>query len=362
MAESDIVELSSTEETAVGFGTESLAFLQQEFPDIDPELWQETQVMFAPGSAQDDGGTTATRAMIVPVNPERLPAPLPPNMEPGLVISIQAGSEDGFNRESQGGATNFDVPAPVAFPNLEGLAPGEKSLIWSFDHDAGDWVVIGTGTVSDDGKSIVSDEGVGILAPGWHFVQSGAKNEYIILLEEPPVIEIDDSDDSDDRVTFEAGIELDGEFIPLQVEGKFGFELPTQFFENLGGDAFQPLLWEPKLTIPEDGLDFGTNLTRQFTVSDFWSNFVPELDVTLFDAKASLGIQGQASAQATITGKELNPVGEISGTIGANVSLTASAQISDTFLCTLPWGIGNFFCQNFALFIVHVFMAEDMIL
>ena len=173
MAAANVVALSTTEATDVRFGPESLDFLQQEFPDVDPTLWQEATVTFAPGSAQDDEGTAATQAMIVPVNPQRLPAPLPPNMNPGLVISIQAGSDAGFNRDSQGGATNFDIPAPVSFPNTDELAPGEKSLIWSFDHDAGDWVVIGTGTVSDDGRAIVSDEGVGVLAPGWHFTQPG---------------------------------------------------------------------------------------------------------------------------------------------------------------------------------------------
>ncbi|NJO63132.1 MAG: hypothetical protein HC836_34420 [Richelia sp. RM2_1_2] len=180
MSASDIVKLSDTEDTDVGFGEASLAFLQSQFPDIDPEVWQQTQVKFVAGSATDDAGNAATQAMIVPVDPNRLPAPLPPGMNPGLVISIQAGGENGFNREADGGATNFDVPAPVTFPNLEGLAPGEKSLIWTFNHDAGDWEVIGTGTVSEDGKSIVSDEGVGIRAPGWHFTISGTRSRFEI--------------------------------------------------------------------------------------------------------------------------------------------------------------------------------------
>ncbi len=180
MAASDIMELSDTEDTNVGFGEASLAFLQSQFPDVDPEIWQQTQVTFVAGSATDDQGNAATQAMIVPVDPERLPAPLPPGANPGLVISIQAGGENGFNREANGGATNFDVPAPVTFPNLEGLAPGEKSLIWTFNHDAGDWEIIGTGTVSEDGKSIVSDEGVGIRAPGWHFTISGTRSRFEI--------------------------------------------------------------------------------------------------------------------------------------------------------------------------------------
>ncbi|GCL35462.1 hypothetical protein SR1949_05570 [Sphaerospermopsis reniformis] len=173
MAASDVKPLSTTEDTQVGFGEVSQAFLQQLFPDVDPDVWTQVQVTFVAGSAQDDAGNVATQAMIIPVDPQRLPAPLPPGVDPQLVISIQAGGANGFNREADGGATNFDVPAPIQFPNLEGLKPGEKSLFWSFDHDAGKWIVIGTGTVSEDGLTIKSDPGVGVLAPGWHFVNPG---------------------------------------------------------------------------------------------------------------------------------------------------------------------------------------------
>jgi len=162
LALGDAVPLSPTETTNVGFGTAGMNTLTAMFPDIDPALFAMMSVEFAPGAAVDSMGNAATEATIIPVPPDRLPAPLPENLNPDLVVSIQAG-----------GATNFDVPAPATFPNLEGLAPGEQSLIFSFDHDAGAWVVIGTGTVSEDGMMIASDEGVGILAPGWHFVISG---------------------------------------------------------------------------------------------------------------------------------------------------------------------------------------------
>ena len=167
IATADFQPLSATEETNVGFGAAGLSQLEELFPDLDPTLWQQLQVTFPANSAQDEFGNPASQATIVPVDPERLPAPLPPNLDPKLVVSIQAP-----------GANTFDVPAPVTFPNLDGLAPGEQSLIFSFNHDAGRWDVIGTGTVSDDGLTIVSDPGVGIRAPGWHFPFPGCpKNE-----------------------------------------------------------------------------------------------------------------------------------------------------------------------------------------
>ncbi len=105
----------------------------------------------------------------MPVDPDFLPAPLPPNFDPSLIVSIQAP-----------GTTNFDVPAPVAFPNLDGMAPGEQALLFSFNHDAGRFEVNGTATVSDDGMSIVSDVGVGIDTPGWHGVQPGVMVDGVL--------------------------------------------------------------------------------------------------------------------------------------------------------------------------------------
>lgn len=180
MTMADIVPISPTAPTNVGLANSVIndpAKLAELFPNLTPAqraLLSEMKVTFPAGSAREADGTLADRGMIVPVNPQFLPAPLPPNVNPGLVVSIQAGTANGFNLA--GGNMNFDTPAPVTFPNLEGLPAGEKSLIWSFDHDQGKWTVIGTGTVSADGKRIVSDPGTGVLAPGWHFTISGSRN------------------------------------------------------------------------------------------------------------------------------------------------------------------------------------------
>jgi hypothetical protein len=163
MSLGDIQQLSPTANTDVGFGPAGLDELGKLFPQVDPGVWNLTHVKIPAGAAVDAAGTPATQAVIIPVPPDRIPTPLPPHLNPKLVISIQAI-----------GATNFDVPAPVTFPNLDGLAPGEKSLFLSFNHDAGRWDVIGNGTVSEDGRSILSDSGVGILAPGWHFTVKGS--------------------------------------------------------------------------------------------------------------------------------------------------------------------------------------------
>ena len=139
--------------------------LQNILPGIDQNVFLQTRVVFPPGefskqhptklkhvalmyinslillfhwcsgSAQDRLGNPATEGAIIPVAPDRIPAPVPVNSNPGnhemfylkfqkiihlfpgLVISIQAP-----------GAVVFDVPAQVTFPNVEnGTTPGNIS-------------------------------------------------------------------------------------------------------------------------------------------------------------------------------------------------------------------------------------------
>ena len=86
-----------------------------------------------------DDGTTGGSIGIAPVSPDRLPEPLPAGLNLPVVITIQTD-----------GATNFDVPIPATFPNVDQLPPGSKSALWSFDHDKGKWEIAGPMTVSDD--------------------------------------------------------------------------------------------------------------------------------------------------------------------------------------------------------------------
>jgi hypothetical protein len=71
------------------------------------------------------------------VPPDRLPEPLPEGLNFPLVITIQTD-----------GPRNFAAPVPVRFPNLPDpltgvtLPPGEKTALWSFDHDKGYWEIV----------------------------------------------------------------------------------------------------------------------------------------------------------------------------------------------------------------------------
>ena len=88
------------------------------------------------------------------VNRERVPMPPPLGGQFSVATTVQPAN------------TVFDPPARLQFPNLEG-EPGQQIEMFSFDHDLMDYVSIGTGTVSDDGAVVASDEGFGLVRAGW---------------------------------------------------------------------------------------------------------------------------------------------------------------------------------------------------
>ena len=144
---------SLTQDTVIGFPAEVLA--------KNPALAGVSLTVPA-GSLFDDNGNRGGKVGIAPVPPDRLPGPLPQGLDLPLVITVQTD-----------GAQNFDRPVPICFPNVPNAGgftptPGMKAALVSFDHDTGEWQEVGSMTVSDDGRLICTDPGVGIIKPGWH--------------------------------------------------------------------------------------------------------------------------------------------------------------------------------------------------
>ncbi len=140
-----------------------------------PEL-NGVQLDVPPNSLFSDDGTRGGSIVIAAVSTDRLPEPLPPGLNHPLDIAILTD-----------GATNFDKPVPVKFPNLPDpitgvkLAPGAKSALWSFNHDKGAWEIVGPMTVTDDGNFLITDVGVGVRQPGWHGAQPGSQADSAVL-------------------------------------------------------------------------------------------------------------------------------------------------------------------------------------
>lgn len=152
--------VSLFEETVLSFDSEFIA----ENPQFDGVM-----IAIPPGALFGEDGNRGGMAGIAPVPPDRLPGPLPEGLPIQDVITIQTD-----------GPGNFDVPVPACFPNLphpvtgELLPPGASSALWSFNHDTGRFEIVGSATVSADGRLVCTDPGVGILAPGWHGTAPGS--------------------------------------------------------------------------------------------------------------------------------------------------------------------------------------------
>ncbi|MCH9650155.1 MAG: carboxypeptidase regulatory-like domain-containing protein [Deltaproteobacteria bacterium] len=110
----------------------------------------------APGSVTfPDGGQNGVVSATL-VHGDKVPMVPSFGLQPRFILTIQPA-----------GAV-FDPPAKFTLPNVEELQPGESTELYSFDHDLGQFVSIGPGTVSVDGTVLESDPGVGIVKAGWH--------------------------------------------------------------------------------------------------------------------------------------------------------------------------------------------------
>jgi len=111
---------------------------------------------FGPGQVTFPGGSKEGCISVTTVHNDKVPMEPGFGQQPRLIVTIQPA-----------GAV-FNPPAAMKLPNVDGLAPRVVTEMYSFDHDIGSFVAIGTGTVSDDGQAIRSNPGVGVLKAGWH--------------------------------------------------------------------------------------------------------------------------------------------------------------------------------------------------
>jgi RHS repeat-associated protein len=104
----------------------------------------------------DDAGQLFAGALSVsPVPNDFTPSSLPNTLDPSGVLTIQPMG------------LTFQRPAPIRFPNSDGLTPGSEVDIWSMDHELSIFFVAGKGRVTADGKWIETIDG-GIRESSWH--------------------------------------------------------------------------------------------------------------------------------------------------------------------------------------------------
>jgi hypothetical protein len=111
---------------------------------------------FGPSQVTFPGGSKSGCISVTVVHADKVPMVPGFGQQPRFIVTIQPVG------------AHFDPPAPITLPNVDGLKAGQVTEMYSFDHDIGSFVAIGTGTVSNDGMVIRSNPGVGVLKAGWH--------------------------------------------------------------------------------------------------------------------------------------------------------------------------------------------------
>ena len=108
------------------------------------------------GSVTFPDGSKSGKLSVTVVNSDKVPMPPPNGMQPQFIVTIQPTN------------ARFDPPARLTLPNVDGYKPGAEVEMFSYDHDLEEFVTIGWGTVANDGATITSNPGVGVVKAGWH--------------------------------------------------------------------------------------------------------------------------------------------------------------------------------------------------
>ncbi len=110
-----------------------------------------------PQTIKEEDGSNFDGMLSVSEVPARFtPGSLPDDLEPSLVVTIQPMG------------LTFDQPAPITFPNRDGLPAGTEVDLWSMSHAEALFFKAGRGRVSDDGLHIETISG-GVQESSWHF-------------------------------------------------------------------------------------------------------------------------------------------------------------------------------------------------
>lgn len=135
-------------DNSVYAGPADVSLTLDKYPGFRLDIAKDS-VTFPDGSRQGLVSVTS-------VNADTVPMPPPNGMQPQFIVTIQPTN------------TRFDPPARLTLPNFDGHAPGAQAEMYSYDHDLEEFVTIGLGTVSEDGTTITSNPGVGVIKAGWH--------------------------------------------------------------------------------------------------------------------------------------------------------------------------------------------------
>ncbi len=201
-------------------------------------------------------------------------------------------------------------------------------------------MIDGTATVSADGLTATTDPGEGVTAPGWHGLTPPGSSMNTKVMDAPPPTP--SPPPIPPETTFDAGLALNASFVPLKLSADF--QIMTT---NIPG--FPKLDYNPSVEFPKNGFSYKySSYLYTFTVPTSIANLIPTFNYSLFTVTAKLDLTGQATFQGTITVKKGSDEAVLSGKIVFSVKIEGSFQITDPFLSSLPFGVGNFLTKKYS--------------
>jgi RHS repeat-associated protein len=133
-----------------GFTTQEVKATTPRIPGLEVTIPAGTRIV-------GPDGNPVAQLVITPVPIDRSPMPFPSGKAAPLLFAINPGGSVPSN------------PLPISFPNITEAAPGTHADMYYFDLAIGGWNTWGTGTVSADGRHVVSDPGYGLPRLAWHW-------------------------------------------------------------------------------------------------------------------------------------------------------------------------------------------------
>lgn len=118
-----------------------------QIPGLELHLPPNTKIVDHDGKVAQTIGITA-----IPVS--KPPFPLPATVEVPIYFTIQPGAAYVYNPDH--------AKAWLVYPNYKNHPPGTRVNFWHYDPEEKGWYIYGQGTVTDDGKQVKPDPGVGI--------------------------------------------------------------------------------------------------------------------------------------------------------------------------------------------------------
>lgn len=318
--------VSDTQTTLVGVNATAA-------PNLTDQQRQFLTLEVQPGSLIGPDGQPITDGQIgiSTVPPELVRDMLPPGLlQHTFDITIQAPD-----------AATFSTPLQMTFPNVFNAAPGTKLNFLSFDHTTGRLVIEGTATVSADGLSVTTDPDSGITKPGWHGLTPPSSNDEV---DPDPEAEPEPNDDLEYLFKVQFGANFS--FNPIELDYSAGISLPDIFEEVSGLN----LNWNGEFKFPDQPQPIPLSFENTFTVPKLFQSLVPTGTFTLGTLKvratvsAGLGLEGTVD----ITGFEVPPEAELQDMRirPGNIELQFGIQFTDSWLCSLPFDIGEWICME----------------